>query len=489
MPEVDEVRPAPARRRFDPSVVRRGPRTFGRRIALAFAAVAALTALLSGALISAAWNYQFESYVRDNLQHTSDGIAQIIEQAYPAYGGWTLVTLAQIPRFGESSGIGIQVLDETGSVIYDDATMSAAMQQMMQSGNAQSNTQPQGKGFVLKPSVPVVTSAITVEGKQVGSVRVWAYGSGALMTERDQRFRRGSFIGLFIAACAAIVLASLAGLAYSRLLVRPIQRITETAQRLRGGDRDARTGLSADDEIGFLATSFDEMADSIEADRELERRLTADVAHELRTPLQAIQATVEAMQDGVLPADEERLGTVRDETVRLSRLASGILELTRLERGRVPFDCARLDLSVPVRMAVDAHAALFESCSVELLADTPEGIFVNGDTDRLQQAVGNLLGNAARYTPPGGTVRVSVGVSGDDALVTVEDTGIGIAEEDLPYVFSRFWRADAARDRSSGGLGIGLAVTREIVERHRGSITAERREAGGTRFTVRLPRG
>lgn len=450
---------------------------FSRRLALAFATVAAVTALFAAVLLSAAWNYEFDDYVRDNLQRISDGVAEVAAQAYPVYGGWTIETLSFIPRFGPTRGIGVQIVDNGGKLLYDDVMMHSGVDGGP--GEAQQ--------FQFAPEDRIVTSPIMVNGQQVGSVRVWAYGPGAVLTERDEQFRRGSFAALTVAALLAIALASVGGLWYANRLVRPIERITLTAQALRGGDREARTGMDGEDEIAILGRTFDEMADAIEADRELERRLTADVAHELRTPLQAIQATVEAMQDGVLPADEERLGTVRDETMRLARLADAILELTRLERGSLPFDMRRLDLSVPVRAAIDAHEALIECGELTLTTDVAEGLFVQGDADRLQQAIANLLSNAVRYTPAGGTVSVRLAVRGDRAALEISDSGIGIAEEDLGRVFQRFWRADNARARATGGLGIGLAVTREIVDRHCGTITAERRDEGGTRFTVLLP--
>ncbi len=340
---------------------------------------------------------------------------------------------------------------------------------------------------LLNPKGSVMTAPVMVGDFRAGTVHVWAYGPGALLTDRDVQFRSGSLTALTVAALVAVALASLGGLWFSTRLVQPITEMTATVQALRQGDRNARTGFEGDDEIAVLGRTFDEMADAIEADRELERRLTADVAHELRTPLQAIQATVEAMQDGVLPADEERLGIVRDETVRLARLADAILELTRLERGSLPFEMHRMDLGQSVRTAADAFQALVDATESSFTVDIAPGVYVVGDTDRLQQAVGNLLSNAARYTPNGGSIAVSVRVESGCALVEVTDTGIGIAEEDLPHVFSRFWRADSARASSTGGLGIGLAVTKEIVERHRGTISAGGRSGGGTRFSIRLP--
>lgn len=451
-----------------------GNRRFSRRLAVAFAASAALTALLAGILITAFWNLEFDRYLRDNLERVADGVAEVAAQAYPQYGGWTLQTLSVIPRFGPARGVAIQILDAEGTLIYDDTT-------------GRTRTEEQQTPFAIEPKGPVVVSPVVVAGQQVGVVRVWAFGAGAVLTERDEQFRRGSFIALTIAALASILIASVAGMLYANRLVRPIETITRTAMALRRGDREARTLLDGEDEIAVLGRTFDEMADAIEADRQLERRLTADVAHELRTPLQAIQATVEAMQDGVLPADEERLAIVRGETVRLARLADGILELTRLERGSLPFRQERIDPADAVRAAVDAHEALLEARELTWSVDIAEGMHITGDPDRLQQAVGNLLSNAARYTPSQGHITVALRPDIDRAIIDVSDTGIGIAEENLPHVFSRFWRADDARARSTGGLGIGLAVTREIVERHGGTIGVERLPQGGTRFSIRLP--
>lgn len=447
------------------------------RIAVAFAAVALLTAGLAALILSVIWAAQFDAYVREGLQETANGAAQILSRSHDEWGGWTLQAFAQMPRFGVMSGLGLQVLDAGGDIIYDDSVMGGFAHGMM-------GLLPSG---VSEPTGPVATAPVVAEGEVVGVVRVWQLSSDGILAEGDLRFRRSSFIGLAVAGLVGVAFASLAGLAFAAGLARPIERITEVASALSSGDRAARTGLGGEDSIGLLGRTFDEMADSIEADREMERRLTADVAHELRTPLQAIQATVEAMQDGVLPADDERLAIVRDETVRLGRLADGILELTRLERGTVPMRCEPVSFDVPVRAALDAHRVLIESCGLTLTENVAAGLIVKGDVDRLTQAVGNLLSNAARYTPEGGRVDVVLRAEAGRAVLRVSDTGIGIAEVDAERVFSRFWRADSARESSSGGLGIGLAVVREIVERHDGSVAVELTHGQGTTFAMKLP--
>lgn len=452
-------------------------RAFGRRLAIAFASVAALTALLAALVISTVWTYQFRQYVTSNLERAASASAALLESSYALHGGWTIDAFTELPQIGMMSGLGLKVMDASGVVLYDDSTM-------VRQAHAGLEVDP------LDVEVPEgfsVSAPVRVNGVQVGTVRVWTYGSRSMLSASDVRFRAGSLTGLAIAALMAMVLATGAGLTYARVLVRPIERITETADSLRSGVRTARTGMTAGDEIRMLGATLDEMADAIEADRELERRLTADVAHELRTPLQAIQATVEAMQDGVLPMDEERLSTVRDETVRLARLADGILELTRLERGVTAIRMTRLNLAIPARSAADALRALFEARELVLSLDIAEDVRVLGDVDRLQQAIGNLLSNAARYTAEGGRIGLAVRREGSKALVEVSDNGIGIAEENLGHVFQRFWRADSARDRASGGLGIGLAVVKEIVERHGGSVGVARRAEGGSVFTLRIP--
>ncbi|MDZ4178063.1 MAG: ATP-binding protein [Coriobacteriia bacterium] len=450
--------------------------SLSRRFSLAAAAVAALTMALAALILSAVWTQQFDAYVREGLQDTANGAATMLAHSYEGNNGWTSQVFMRLPRFGILSGLGLQVIDLDGRIMYDDSFAVGATDRII--GPPTGAQEPEG---------PVVAAPIVASGAIVGYVRVWPLSPQGLLTDNDVRFRNSSFAGLAVAALIAVAAASLAGLGFAMTFVRPIDRITETAEALRSGEHEARTGLSTDDAIGVLGRTLDEMADAIEADRELERRLTADVAHELRTPLQAIQATVEAMQDGVYPADPEHLQIVRDETVRLSRLADGILELTRLECGAVPMNLVPLDAAGPVRTALDAHRALFDAAGLRVDERIADGVTVDADPDRLTQAVGNLLSNAARYTPSGGMVTVTVRADGDRAVIEVADTGIGIDDDDAERVFSRFWRADGARDRATGGLGIGLAVVKEIVDRHGGVVGASRRAAGGTLFSIRLP--
>lgn len=446
------------------------------RFAFAAAAVAALTMALAATILYFTWAQQFDAYIREGLQHTASGAATMLSHSYEANGGWTAQSFMRLPRYGILSGLGLQVIDSNGNIIYDDSFATGATSHII--GPPAGVTQPAG-GVVIAP--------VVAGQAMVGYVRVWPLSPQGLITENDTRFRESSIIAMGIAALISVGAASLAGVGFAMTFVRPIDRIIETADALRSGNEAARTGLSADDTIGVLGRTLDDMADAIQADRNLERRLTADVAHELRTPLQAIQATVEAMQDGVYPVDSEHLEIVRNETVRLSRLASGILELTRLECGSMQMNLVRLDPADVVREAVDTYAILFEVADIKVDVVMAQGLAIKADKDRLVQAVGNLLSNAARYSSAGSRVTVTLRSEGGSVVIEVADTGSGIAEKDLGQVFSRFWRADGARDRESGGLGIGLAIVKEIVDRHSGNVSVTSKVGEGSVFAIKIP--
>lgn len=462
---------------------------FSSRLAFAFALVAAFTGILGGLLSYVVWNYQFDRYVRANLQSIASAMATSSAFAYAQYGGWNFYSFSAIPQVGASSDVAVQILDKQGNVIYDEASLRSHMQ-LMQHQNSLATSSTPGANTISKNSNPhgeVVTHAITLSGQHIGTVRVWAYGNSALLTDRDLQLRTSVLAALAVAALLAIVVSSVAGSLYSRKVSRPINKISKAAQAIRAGNLEARAHLEGEDEIAQLGMTFDKMADSVKADRELERRLTSDVAHELRTPLMAIQVTVEGMQDGILPADAQHLGTIGHETRRLSRLTNAILELSRLENGSLPFTLTPLDLNNPVRAAIDAHESLIDMGSLTLRSDLTPDLRVIGDMDRLQQAVGNLLSNAARYTLEGGIIAVRTYRAGDQAVVEVSDTGIGISEENLDKLFRRFWRADDARARQTGGVGVGLSIAKEIVDRHKGCIEVSSVAGEGTTFKIKIP--
>lgn len=343
---------------------------------------------------------------------------------------------------------------------------------------------PNGKSSSIAfyiASAFVLTAAMTVLITAGAIIVVWNVNRGFILEDED------IYMALLAAGCVALVLSAGLGLFFANSVAQPIQRVSKAAAAIKEGDLTARTGLHGDDELSSLGESFDEMAEAIERDRDLERQLIGDVAHELRTPLMAIQATVEAIQDGVFPADEEHLDTISAETRRLGRLVEALLHLNRLENGTTVVKQELVDISALISELALTHEALIEASGITFSTSIEDGMLVDGDRDLLTQAVANLLSNAVRYTPEGGSISITMMRQDGFASIRVKDTGVGISEEDLSHVFSRFWRADTARTSVGGGLGIGLALVREVADQHRGHVGVESVLGEGSTFIISIP--
>lgn len=510
--------------------------SYGSRMALSFALTSLMTVLVLVCVIMVVWGSVFSEYTRANVVDLAKLTSEKLADSYEQDGEWTVDTLYAIAQSSSiSDDIGLQVLDAEGTILYDDtwpvASVAADVKKseaepVSDTGSAEEGsvvatdqgsagqaaaTSAEGSATAAEKDEPkikfdrhglistaptdeegAITEPITTsDGKVVGKVRLWVLGSDVLLTKTDTAFREKTIDAMFLAAAIAVAISVMIGLFVSRMLTNPIRRITGTAKQIRDGDLSARTNMRGDDEIDQLGETFDEMATSLEKDLKHERRLTSDVAHELRTPLMAMLATVEAMQDGVYPTDNEHLETVASETRRLARLVQQMLDLSRMENHTAPMNIEAVDMVELVRGIVNAQEPLFHERDLRLrFADETQGKmpFIKVDPDMITQCVINLMSNAMRYTPEGGWVIVTVGLDRKHLTISVSDTGIGIAKEDLSRIFGRFWRADASRAREAGGLGVGLAVTKQIVERHHGFISVESELEKGTTFTIHLPR-
>ncbi|WP_431876164.1 sensor histidine kinase [Amycolatopsis sacchari] len=284
-------------------------------------------------------------------------------------------------------------------------------------------------------------------------------------------------------AAAVLAVAAVVTVWAGRRLVRPISALTAAARRMANGDRAARVQVHGNDEVTRLAAAFNTMADAIGRTERHRRAFVSDVTHELRTPLANVRSHLEAVQDGVLPLDPALVASLLEEQVLLERLVADLHDLALADAGMLrvhPEDRQAADLA---GQAVAAHRARAEAAAVELRVVAAEPVVVHADPTRLRQALGNLVSNAIRHTPPGGTVSVTVLGHAHAVEFTVTDTGPGIAEEHLPHVFDRFYRASP----SSGGSGLGLAIAKHLVEAHGGTLTVASTPGRGSAFTIRLP--
>ncbi|MFI1031755.1 sensor histidine kinase [Streptomyces sp. NPDC020951] len=291
-----------------------------------------------------------------------------------------------------------------------------------------------------------------------------------------------------VAVAVGVALGVILGaLLLSRAVLRPVRAMTLAAEGLGEGDLGRRVPVSGRDEIAQLGGAFNRMADSIQAGEERQRRLTSDIAHELRTPLANLRGYLEALRDGIVEPTPDLLASLHEEALLQQRIVDDLQDLALAEAGALTYHRTEVDLRELLEAGRRAHRAQAEAAGIALELEAPRPVYVTADPDRLRQVVGNLVGNALRATALGGTVTLALSPHGEPAVVEVRDTGTGIPAEDLPRLFDRFWRADAARGRATGGSGLGLSIARQIVTDHRGTIEVRSTVGAGTTFTVVLP--
>ncbi|WP_157250813.1 sensor histidine kinase [Nonomuraea typhae] len=285
-----------------------------------------------------------------------------------------------------------------------------------------------------------------------------------------------------IAAVAAAILVLTAGISFllATRVVRPLRALTAAAHRMRV-DGAAKVEVSSGGEIGDLAAAFNEMAEHRLRLEALRKDLVSDVAHELRTPLSNIRGWLEAAEDGIAPVDTARL---LKESLLLQHIVDDLQDLSVADAGKLRLHPEPFGLRDLLGQVAAAHPAP----GLVVTVSAPD-LTVEADPVRLRQAVGNLVGNAIRHTPPGGRITLTARRTLQDVTIEVADTGIGIAPEDLPHVFDRFWRADRSRSRTSGGSGLGLAIVRSIAAAHGGTVAVASTPGQGTRFTLTFRTG
>lgn len=337
-----------------------------------------------------------------------------------------------------------------------------------------SDTQAELVGKQLSASELSYGAAISVKNNLVGTLVVAPnnlHNSNTPASEFLEFVNQAIISSAVIADLIALILGSVLFLQ----IIKPIRQLKKAATAIASGDLEQRVVIRSRDELGELGLTFNQMAESL-ANAETQRRhLVADVAHELRTPLAAIQGTLEGMQDGILPLDKEQVTALHSETMLLNRLVEDLKLLSLAEAGQLKLERQETEPGILFRQIVERVKPQADQKNIRLELDLkPDIPVVWIDSDRITQVLNNLIGNALRYTPDGGTIKVqgSINPSTGSIEVSVTDTGQGIASDNLPFIFDRFYRADKSRTRSSGGSGLGLAIVKQLVEAHGGNVKA-----------------
>jgi len=309
--------------------------------------------------------------------------------------------------------------------------------------------------------------------------------------ERERDFFPGRFVlnNLAPILMGATIVSIMAGVLLSRNLSAPLSNVADAARSIGRRDLSQRVEVRGAQEIREVAWAFNEMASDLQQAEILRQNLLADVAHELRTPITVIQGNLQAILDDVYELDKSEIAQLYDQTRQLTHLVDDLRELAQAEAQQLPMVMSFVDLGVLVTDLAAIYEPLAENQDIELQIRIPDGVLtVRGDRSRLMQCLQNLLNNAFRHTPAGGSVNLSMQIQDALVFLIITDSGSGIPPEHLPYIFDRFYRVDPARARETGGTGLGLAITRAIINNHGGKIVADSEGEGkGSKFTVKLP--
>ncbi len=360
----------------------------------------------------------------------------------------------------------LRLADAQGNLVYDPENP----------GGGQLSNEMLNNGVALELEDEVIGYLLPLQGQTFPG------------SEYDQQIltlvNKASLIAALIAGSLALVLALL--LAY--FLLRPVQQLTEAAADMANGDLSRRVQVKGGHELAVLEEAFNHLAASLQEAEARRSALTADIAHELRTPLSVQRVNLEAMLDGVYPLDNENLEKVLAQNTLLARLVQDLRTLTLADAGELRLEKTRVQLFDLVERLRERFQPQADRKGVRIFSITPENpLYVQADPQRLEQILSNLLDNALRHTPRDGTIRLTVSHEKNHSVIEVHDSGPGIPEEAQPYVFERFYRSDKGRTREEGGSGLGLAIARKLAEAHAGTLTAANHPQGGAVFRLSLP--
>jgi signal transduction histidine kinase len=447
------------------------------RLTILYSALTGGILLLFGMLIFLLFNVLLINQVDTILLDTArDALTRI------RVNGSGELVLIELPRMDMTANVYLQVLNVDGEIEYASAPLRSLVEPVDPAA-AQAGRQAFSETFIDDIHLRVLTVPLYAGGRRIGLLQA-AYNAGIADATRAVLLRI-----IVITALASMAFAAAASWLTIARALAPLAAVTETAQQISSADDLSwRIPLHGpdNDEVGRLVTAFNDTLERLEHLFTAQQRFLADVSHELRTPLTVIKGNVDLMRK-VGSVDDELLGGIEDEADRLTRLVGNLLLETQAESGKLPLHFGPLELDT-LLLEVFKKMRVLARDRVRIRVTEIDQVQVNGDRDRLEQVLINLISNAIKYTAQGGEVLLSLAKVGGNARLLVRDTGVGISKEDLPHIFERFYRAEKSRSRMMpGGFGLGLSIAHWIVTHHDGHIEVDSAEGQGTSFAIYLP--
>ena len=454
------------------------------RLSLSYILIALISVLFISILANVFLDRQFKDYVMQKQLRDSKDVVNLVSRQYKENGEWDYQTIEEIGINALEQGLILKVSDADGKMIWDATVHNNGLCVQMLSHMAQNMTSryPNWKGNYVENPYPIV-----INFKEVGKAEIGYFGP-YFFSDNDLAFINTLNKMLVGVGIFSLILALILGTVMAKRISNPISRVVKTARMISEGSYGEKiTEKSDTKEIGQLTETINELADTLGKQDSLRKRMSADVAHELRTPLATLQSHMEAMIDGIWEPDVQRLKSCHEEIMRMGRLIGDLEELARFEGGNLNLNKSEFDLSELIQNIIRNFESDFRNKGIELAFNAGE-MLLYADKDKISQVIVNLLSNALKYTSEGGRVEILTKEGKETIEIAVRDNGRGIPEEDLPYIFERFYRADKSRNRLTGGSGIGLTIAKTLVEAHAGKIQVKSQINAGSEFLVILPK-
>ncbi|MCH1640732.1 HAMP domain-containing histidine kinase [Paenibacillus timonensis] len=448
-----------------------------KRLLISHLGVSLGSLLLIMVIVYVVMSFSFGRYTQNQQQTEADTIAMELESSYDqSSDGWSNVSLMSVSHQAMLRSYSIRIYDSDGHLIWDTKSMGRMMQSSM-------GTEVD---LSLQNHTKVIKRDITIDHVKKGWIEIEGLSNRFETQNRQFLVHFNALIwGAFILAIAGVTFYSIY---MSKSLSRPLLRIKQIANQMKEGDLSSRVASGHHQtEIEEVGRALNHLADALEQEDRLRKNITADIAHELRTPLATIQSHIEAFQDGVWEATPDKLEICHGQVVRLVKLVQDLESLSAVENPMLKLKQEPVRLVDVIRESEKTVKAQFKEKPIDLIIQEEIPTVITGDAGRLIQVFVNLLNNAYKYTSEG-SIDIRIIETADHVNVSISDTGTGIASDELPHIFERFYRGDKSRNRRTGGAGIGLAIVKAIVEAHGGSIDVESKINQGTRFTLHFPK-
>ncbi len=450
---------------------------FALKLGLSFIIVILVSVALVYFLTARALTADFAEFREQSKKSLARQICCLLAEYRMITGSWVGVDRLLSTQYS--------VIVEGQLVVRRTSLVGGSFSLANETGRVFISTEQDRVGTVLSEGEIVDGIPIEGDGNRLGTLLLG--GIGSVLDPAEEEFlgsvSQSALIGGGIASGIAFLLSAL----LITQVLSPLRLLSRATERIAHGDLPQRVTLKARDEFGRLGESFNRMIDNLRRSETIRQTMTADIAHELRTPVTIIQGSLEAILDGVYQPTTETIAPIYEEILHLGGLIDDLRDLALAEAGELRLDKEPIDLVALVEQVTETLRASVEQVPTLHVEADSALLKLSVDPKRIHQVLSNLLSNALRVTPQDGEIRVELSRQGEEVELRVSDSGPGIAAEDLPHLFERFYRGDRARSRSAGGSGLGLAIAKQWVEAHGGRIWAENRETGGARFVVRLP--